>query len=57
MYIRTDILLPAVGVSLLYIHCSSSTVIALLCIPVSELVSCGFSTFPIRPCIILHLLV
>ena len=37
-----------------HIHCSCSTVMALLCTPVSELVSCTFSTIPICP--FLHLL-
>ena len=52
-YVGTDIgikLLPAVGVSLLsktHSHSSCSTVMALLCILVSELVSCTFSTIPI----------
>ena len=32
-----------------HIHCSCSTVMALLCTPVSELVSCTFSTIPICP--------
>ena len=41
-------LLPAVGVFLFprHIHCSCSTVMALLCTPVSELVSCTFATIP-----------
>ena len=32
-----------------HIHCSGSTVMALLCIPVSELVSFAFSTIQICP--------
>ena len=41
-----------------HIHSSCSTVMALLCIPVSELVSCTFSTIPICPFLIQrHLLV
>ena len=32
-----------------HIHCSRSTVMAPLCTPVSELVSCTFSTIPICP--------
>ena len=32
-----------------YIHCSCSTVMALLCKPVSELVSFAFSIIPVRP--------
>ena len=35
-----------------HIHSSCSTVMALLCIPVSELVSCTFSTIPICPFLI-----
>ena len=34
------------------IHCSCSTAMALLCIPVSELVSFAFSTIPICPFLI-----
>ena len=62
-YVGTDIgikLLPAVGVSLLsktHSHSSCSTVMVLLCIPVSELVSCTFSTIPICPFEFFHLLV
>ena len=41
-----------------HIHCSCSTVMALLCIPLSELVSFAFSTIPICPFLIQrHLLV
>ena len=41
-----------------HIHCSCSTVMALLCTPVSELVSCTFSTIPICPFLeFFHLLV
>ena len=43
-----------------HIHCSCSTVMALLCIPLSELVSFAFSTIPICPFLILsifHLLI
>ena len=43
-----------------HIHCSCSTVMALLCIPLSELVSFAFSTIPICPFLIpriFHLLV
>ena len=32
-----------------HIHCSCSTVMGLLCIPLSELVSIAFSTIPICP--------
>ena len=35
-----------------HIHCSCSTVMALLCIPLSELVSFAFSTIPICPFLI-----
>ena len=35
-----------------HIHCSCSTVMTLLCIPVSELVSFAFSTIPICPFLI-----
>ena len=43
-----------------HIHCSCSTVMALLCIPLSKLVSFAFSTIPICPFLIpriSHLLV
>ena len=43
-----------------HIHCSCSTVMALLCIPLSELVSFAFSTIPTCPFLIpriFHLLV
>ena len=40
---------------MIQIHCSCGTVMALLCIPLSELVSFAFSTIPICP--FLHLLV
>ena len=35
-----------------HIHCSCSTVMALLCIPLSKLVSFAFSTIPIYPFLI-----
>ena len=51
-------MLPAVYVCLCFPrhnHCSCSTVMALLCIPVSELISCTFSTIPIILCPYIYL--
>ena len=39
-----------------HIHCSCSTVMALLCISLSELVSFAFSTIPICPFLIINFL-